>query len=198
MMRVLSVAVLSLVMLAVVPVATAEAAGPPGLSVSIRNGRGEVRSGDRIVYTTTVRNAGTDSVNGRLVITVPEFLSVTDPGGAHRTGLDASWAVTVPAGGSVTETLTGRLGTIPQNAVRVTTIVGFYVGDADRPAIRSAEADTIAGVTDPAHAVNDRSSGPRAPAAFPMGWVVLGLGAVLVLALGAGLISRRRTMSGPR
>ena len=66
----------------------------------------------------------------------------------------------VPAGGSVTEHLVGVLNDIPKGQLRVTTLVGFYLGDATEPAIRSADAATIAGVKDPAHAVSDPAPKP--------------------------------------
>jgi len=173
--------------------ATARAAAPAGLSVSIHNGSTEVRQGDRLAYTATVKNSGTDPVDGRLVITVPSYVQVTEAADADDSGADASWAVTVPPGGSVTKKLTGVLEKIPKGEVRVTTLVSLYLGDAKRPAIRSAEADTIAGVKDPAHAVSDQAGAASAPGLPPIAWVGLGIAAVVAIgAVFAWQVTRRR------
>jgi hypothetical protein len=183
------------VILAGGPVTAAEAAAPDGLSVSIRNGNSEVHSDDRLVYTATVRNGGVGTVEGRLVITVPAFVRITDAGSADRAGVDASWTVTVPPGGSVTKKLTGVLENIPKGQLRVTTLVGLYLGDATQPTIRSADAATIAGVKDPAHAVNDRAPSSATSAPSPIVWVGLGIGGIVLLAAIAGgwLVWRRRS-----
>ncbi len=181
-MKRIVVGLLLTAVLAAGPATAAEAVAPPGLSVSIRSSSSEVRTGDRLEYTATVKNSGTGPVDGRLLITVPAYVRVTGAAGAARSGVDTSWAVTVPAGGSVTKTLAGVLGDIPKGELRVTTLVGLYIGDATQPAIRSAEADTIAGITDSAHAINDPAAAHGAPDTFPVGWIVLGIGVLVLLA----------------
>jgi hypothetical protein len=186
-------AALLVMLLAVGPVGAADAAVPVGLSVSIHNDSSEVRSGERLAYTATVRNQGTDAVDGRLVITVPAFFRVADARGADRNGFDASWTVRVPAGGSVTKKLTGVLGDIPKGQVRVTTLVGVYLGHATQPTIRSADAAAIAGVEDPAHAVSDQGAKPATATGLPLGWIGLGVGvAVLIAAVAAWQLLRLR------
>jgi hypothetical protein len=178
--------------LTVGPMTAAQAVPPTGLSISIRNDSSELHSGDSLAYTATVRNSGTTPVDGRLAITVPAYVRVTDATGADRSGADSNWTVVVPAGGSVTKKLVGVLGNIPKTEVRVTTLVSLYVGDATQPVIRSAESDTIAGVKDPAHAVNDQ---PAKAASSPIGWIGLGIGAIAligVLVLARSLGRRRR------
>lgn len=193
-MRRVVAAILLTGMLAVGPVATAGAAVPTGLSVSIQDDHAEVHSGDRLTYTATVRNQGTSAVDGRLVITVPSFIHITAAGGADRAGLDASWTVTVPAGARVTKKLTGTLDDIPKGQVRVTTLVGLYLDDSAQPVIRSADAAAIAGVKDPAHAVKEQAPAP-ASTASPIVWVGLGIGAVILLAAIASvwLVWRRKS-----
>ena len=176
---------------AVAPVPAAHAAGATGLSVSIQSDAKDLGSSDRVEYTATLRNGGTDGVEGRLMITVPSFVDVTEASGATLDAGDASWDVSVPAGGSVTEHLVGVLTDIPKGQLRVTTLVGFYLGDAVQPAIRSADAATIAGVKDPAHAV----TGP-APKSAPTGmswpWWVGGAALLLVAAVAVIVWRRRR------
>jgi len=181
------------VLLALGPVAAAEAAPPAGLSISIQRGGTEVHPGDRLTYTAIVRNDGTSPVEGRLVITVPDYLRVADAEGADRSGSDASWAVTVPAGAAVSEKLTGVLQRIPKGQLRVTTLVSLYLGDQAQATIRSADAAVIAGVRDPAHAVDDR---PTSPTIQPWFLVVAGLAILVLAAIGAlaawRLVVRRR------
>ena len=185
-------AVLLAVALVAAPVAAAEAAAPAGLSISIqREGSTEVHAGDSLTYTATVRNDGTDPVDGRLVITVPTYVEITDLGGAEGAGDDASWTVTVPAGESVTKTLTVKLDTIPKEELRVTTLVGLYLGDEAEPTIRSADAAAIAGVKDPAHASDDPDVAPASPLASPLVWLVVGA-VVVIVAVAVWILVRRR------
>jgi len=184
------------VLLALAPVMAAEAAPPAGLSVSIHRDGAEVRPGDRLTYTATVRNEGTSPVEGRLVITVPDYLRVADAEGADRSGSDTSWTVTVPARSEVSEKLTGVLERIPKGQVRVTTLVSLYLGGQAQATIRSADAAAIAGVKDPAHAAGDR---PTAPAGQPWLVALVGLAILMVAALGALaawrlVIQRRRRL----
>lgn len=181
-------------LLAVGPAVAAEAAAPAGLSVSIRAGNSEVRSGDRLAYTATVTNEGTSTVEGRLVITVPDFVRVVDAEGSDRSGADTSWAVTVPAGGSVSKKLIGVVDRIPEGQLRVTTLASLYLGDAPQPTIRSADAAAIEGVKDPAHAVGDQPAKPAA-APVPIIWICLGLvavGAIATISARQFFLRRRR------
>jgi hypothetical protein len=193
-MRRVAGAVLLIVAMVTAPSAGAVAAPPTGLSISIQSDRAEVHEDDSLTYTATVTNDGTEAVDGRLVITVPEYVRITDLGGADGSGVDASWTVTVAAGDSVTKTLSVRLDTIPEEELRVTTLVGFYLDDATEATIRSAHAAAIAGVEDPAHAVSDPSPQPTEPPALLL--VGLGVGAAVVLAATATwLLLRRRRSS---
>jgi len=174
--------------------ATAAAAAPPvGVSISINGGSAEVRAGDRLFYIATLRNGGTSAVEGRLVITVPDFVRVADAAGADRSGSAASWDVTVPVGGTVSEKLTGVLERIPKGELRVTTLASLYLAGETQPTIRTADAAAIEGVRDTARAAGDR---PVTPAVQP--WLVVWIGlAILVLAaIGAlaawRLVVRRR------
>jgi len=65
-------------------------------------------------------------------------------------------------------------------------------------AIRSAEADTIAGITDPAHAVNDPTTAPSASDSLPIGWGVLGIGVLGLLAAACAWWILRRRRGGLR
>ncbi|HEV7742235.1 MAG TPA: hypothetical protein VGO65_07430 [Pseudolysinimonas sp.] len=167
--------------------------GPAGLSIAIHNDSTEVRSGDALTYTVVVENSGSDRVDGRLVVTLPDFVRAVDVGGADRSGADLSWPISVAGGEKVTETVTGRIGEIPADEVRVTTLAGVYLGDASEPAVRTAEADAIAGVADPAHAVADR---PATASAGPaLGWIIGGAGGVIAAGLLVLVMMARRRQS---
>ncbi|HWH25353.1 MAG TPA: hypothetical protein VNT53_01740 [Pseudolysinimonas sp.] len=175
-----------------IPTTVAAAAAPAGLSVSIGNESSDVHAGDTLAYTATVRNDGTEAVDGRLVISVPTYFRVTVAHDADRAGSDASWSVSVPPGGHVTKKLTGVLTKIPKGELRVTTLVSVYVGDETKPAVRSAEADTIAGVTDTAHSVKEEAA--KRPNGLPIGWIVGGVAALALMgaAVAWWLVRRRR------
>jgi len=161
------------------------AAAPPGLSISITSANSDVHPGDRLSYVATLRNDGTSAIDGRLVVTVPSYVRISGAAGGDLTGSEASWTVQVPAGGSVTEKVTAVLGGIPKGELRITTLVGLYLGDAAQPVIRSAEADTIAGVTDPAHAASDAPARSGAVIS-PIGWIGIAAAGILIV---AGLVA---------
>jgi len=181
--RVAVSAAVSVALLAGGPATAAAAAAPPGLSISIHNESGSVRSGDRLSYAATLRNDGTAAVDGRLVVTVPAYARITGATGGDLDGSDASWTVEVPAGASVTKKVSATVGDIPKGELRVTTLVSLYLGDATQPAIRSAEADAIAGVTDPARAVGEQPVGPNRAAPVALVWIGVSAAAVLVAAV---------------
>ena len=184
-------------LLAIAPAYVATAASSPaGLSVTIRNDNTQVQSGDQVKYTVTVKNAGVVPVDGRLVVTVPGYVSVLAAVGADRSGADASWPITVPAGGTVSKEVTGQLGAIPKGELRVTTLASFYLGDASEPAIRSAEADSIAGVSDPAHAVGERPT--TAQPGLWMGWIIGGTAVVIAIIAALVVVVLMRRRSGAR
>jgi len=192
---------LSAVLLGGGPAFAAAAAPPAGLSISIKTDGGSLRSGAQVSYTATVQNDGIAAVDGRLVVTVPNYVSINAADGGHLAGSDASWTVELPAGARVTKKVSATLGDIPKGELRVTTLVSLYLGDATQPAIRSAEADAIAGVTDPAHAVGDKAVDTSAAA--PPTLVGIGIGAAAILVavavLGLWWFARRRRMrtAGP-
>ncbi len=182
---------LSLV-LAATPLTSAEGVTPAGLSISIHDKSVDVRSDEPLAYVATVRNGGTATVEGRLVITVPTYVRITYSQGADQTDVSASWTVAVPAGGNVTKELGAYLGTIPKGELRVTTLVSFFLGDAKAPTIGSADANTIAGVTDPARAETGQTAAPPvAPAGLPMAWIAVGVLAVLA-GIGVWWVTWRR------
>lgn len=159
------------------------AAVPPGLSVAIGNGVEEVGSDSEVVYTAELSNRGQETVAATMVITVPDFATITEAEGAEILGGDSSWAVVVEPGGSAAVSARVRIGEIPDGLFRVTTLVGVHLGEeSTKPVIRSADSDTIPGVTDPSTVVGGPPEEDPRGVPDPVPVLVVG-GSVLAVAL---------------
>jgi hypothetical protein len=134
---------------------------------------------------------------------VPEYARY---GGAHEAKVTkqvASWTLRVPPHSTVARQAMVKIGTIPSDQLRVTSLASLFLGPVTGvPAIRAADSDRIAGVVDPpATPVRQpASSHERAAAASGHGdgaantWLVVGLPVLGVAGLAglAGLVRRRR------
>lgn len=197
-----------LAVVAAVPCPAAGAAGPTSpvrLSIALTDNHITMAAHSAAAYTATVTNSGIQAVSGTLVFAAPGFVQYPD---AARHGMitkhDARWKITVPGGQSVTERVTVRVGTIPKSAIRVTSLASFYIGAASgSPVIRTADADRIAGVQDPAPApaITPPAAKPKTGSAGgglgAVGWSLIGGGALALVALVAGLGIRRRRARRP-
>ncbi|GAA3876417.1 hypothetical protein GCM10022381_18730 [Leifsonia kafniensis] len=169
---------------------------PTGLSVTITDGVDEVTAGSDVTYTAELSNTGSDPVTATLVVTVPGYVEITAADGAESDGTesvtaatatDAAWVVTVEPGAVATVAVGARVGEIPADELRVTTLVSVYLGDGDdaraaAPVIRSADANTIEGVTDPAAVATSQEA--DAPDTMSVGAaVMIGAAALVFLAL---------------
>jgi LPXTG-motif cell wall-anchored protein len=170
------------------------AATPAGLSIALTDPAAQARSHSSLTYTARLTNSGTDLFTGRLVLTVPVYLTITGASGGTSTPHTVTWAIDVPAGGAFTRTATARIGAIPRGTLHVTSLATVYRGtSAANPAlIRAAHADKIAGVTDPpAPASRPAARHHHAP---NLALTVLPVaGAALLLGGGAWLWRRRRS-----
>jgi hypothetical protein len=184
------------------------APAPVKLSITVTDDATLIHPKSATEYSATVTNQGSRSVRGTLVLTTPDYLRYAHVRGNGKiTNGDVRWKITVGAGQAVTERVTVRVQSIPKSAVRVTTLASFYLGRVtDTPVIRTADADRIPGVKDPAPVAAPRTAIPKKPhreaaasdsAGFgALGWSLVGGGAVLVL-LAAGLLARRWRRRGP-
>jgi hypothetical protein len=173
----------------------AAAAPPVELSISLSDGVGEVHSAMDVTYAAKVTNGGGAKVAGRLEIAVPGYVKLKKGGGGKVSKQTATWTVTVPAGKTVSRSVRAHIGDITKGEVRVTALASVFQGRSDVPLIRTADADRIAGVHDPAPAAPTPK--PAANAAKDDGgvnlWLVAGLpGAAVVLIAAAWLLRRRR------
>lgn len=185
-------------------VSTAPAAAAPAanLSITLTDAAQQVTSEQDVTYVATVTNGGGERFAGRLVVDLPAYARVDD---AHRgrVGKHAvTWNVRIAAGKSISRTVDVHLGRIPKGDVRVTTLASLFQqgGSKTLPLIRTADADRIAGVKDPARTITSApgAAKPGAGSGSTGGdgtnwWLVAGLPAgALVVLLGAGALARRR------
>lgn len=187
---------------AATPVARSHPAPPVGLSVGLSDGRTQVHSDLGVIYTATLSNGAAKPVTADLLLTVPAYLTIRAAGGAKITKQNATWPVTVEPGETVSKSLSAHIGTIPKTERRLTSLITVYQGAAtDRPVIRSAAVNTIAGVGGPAQGnqpVSVRHTSTRAHNDSDARWLVLiAIAAVLVLAAACFIWLRRRRETAP-
>jgi hypothetical protein len=179
------------------------APAPVKLSITVTDDATLIHPKSATEYSTTVTNQGSRPVRGTLVLTTPDYIRYAHVRGNGRiTKGDVRWKITVGAGRTVTERVNVRVRSIPKSAVRVTTLASFYLGAVTgTPVIRTADADRIPGVKDPAPVAAPHPVAPNKAhraattsdsAGFgPLGWSLVGGGAVIVL-VAAALLARRR------
>jgi LPXTG-motif cell wall-anchored protein len=181
----------------------AEAAAPPPpaqLSITLTDGVTQVHSNTDVTYTTKVINQGSRPVTAELVLSTPTYVTITHAAGAKAADHAATWRITVRPGRSVSRTTTAHIGAISKTDYRVTTVASLYPGKATTgvPLIRTAVANTIAGVTDPARTVTRPASHPKGQhASSSTNWlVVIGGPALAVVLLAAAVLWWRRRRGG--
>lgn len=185
---------------ALVAVPAAAAPVPAGLSITLTDGVTQVRSDMDVTYTVKVGNAGGTKVTAKLVLTAPAYATLSRAAAAGTGKHIVTWKITVPAGKAITRTASAHIGTIARTDLRVTTLASLYQGKSSSgvPLIRTADANSIAGVTDPAHTVPPPGHPGRSlqqhTDSGPSLWLIVGLpiAAVLLLAAAAALWWRRR------
>ena len=175
----------------------AAAATPPGLSITLSDAKAQTQSGATLTYTAAVTNAGADPFTGRLDITVPSYATYVGTADGNHNGADVSWSIAVGAGKSVSRKVTVKLGTIPRNEVRFTTIATLYpAGNATQILVRTADPDAIRGVVDPAHSVGLRPATKDKPRVAIVLLIIV-LGAIVVVAVALLVwIRKRRSARG--
>ena len=124
--------------------------GPTRVSISVSDGVAQVRDRSSVAYVATVVNDGDAAVAGRLVLQVPQFARYRQASAATVRRHEASWTVHVPAHSTLTRRASVRIGAIPSGSLRVTSLASLFLGAATAaPAVRAADTDRIAGVSDP-------------------------------------------------
>ncbi|MDP3951828.1 hypothetical protein [Microbacterium sp.] len=165
----------------------AAAAAPPDaqLAITLTNGVETVADGDAVMYTAEIRNSGS-TVNARVVLAPPAYVTLGAAEGATVEENEATWSLPLDSGSTTTLEIPARFAEIPEGEVRATALVSVYIGDSAAPLIRTAVANNIEGVDD------EQVVAPAAGTLLL--WV--GIGAVLVLAAAAVILlvlrSRRK------
>ncbi len=129
----------------------------PRLSISLSNGISELRANTATSYTVKVGNGGPTAVKATLVLAVPAYVSYKSADGARAVGHNATWDITIAAGGSVSKTVRAEVGAITRAERRVTALASLYLpGSLTRPLIRIADSDTVVGAKADAHPVTSQ------------------------------------------
>lgn len=184
----------SLAIAGTVAASVAAGAPPTGLSVALTDGRSQVQSDITVTYTATLTNQGAEPVSASLVLTVPAYVTISDAPGATIAKSDATWPVTVNPGKSVKQTAVARIGAIPKGELRVTSLISVYQGKVTTgvPIIRSADTNTIKGVTDPKTATSSAGTTAGHSSTTPIVWIVIAVVVLALVALGLVLVARKR------
>ena len=165
----------------------------PGLAISVNDGRGAARTGDRLVYTVAVRDRGAVAAT-RVQVTQTisaglTFISASDNGVA-RNGL-VTWSALLPAGGTRTFHVATRVSRTPATPMRLATVACVELPGSSRPAVCTAHLDPLSAA----------AAQTAARSGHPGSWLVTyasaGL-AVLALGLYTGLAARRLARSRGR
>jgi len=199
------VALLGGAALVAIPAGGAAAApAPVGLSITLSDSLAQVHSGQDVTMTARLSNAGTRPFSGHLVIEVPGYVHVTHAQGGKIVRSDVRWSVSVPGGKSVSREVKAHIGMIAAGQLRVTTLASVFAGKVSGvPLIRTADADLIAGVKDPARTVPPGGAAAKgksvSPAARDGGtnwWLAAGAPAAVVVVLAAAVLWWRRRRRG--
>jgi uncharacterized repeat protein (TIGR01451 family) len=165
----------------------------PGFTISVNDGRGAARTGDRLVYTVAVRDSGSVAAT-RVQVTQTissglTFISASDNGVARNGRV--TWSASLPAGRTRTFRVTARVTRTPATPMRLATIACVELPDRSRPVVCAARLDPL-----PATAAQTTSR----PGRSGSGVLTYGSAALAVLALGlyTGLAARRLARSRRR
>jgi hypothetical protein len=174
----------------------------PQLSITLDDGVTQVRSDTDVSYTAKVSNHGSAAVHATLVLATPGYVAVTRAAGATVTAHAATWSITVMPGKSAIRTAKAHIGTIAKTDYRVTTLASVFRGKSTTglPLIRTAVANKISGVTDPAHTVTSHAaSATSRHGSSGTNWALVAVlpAAVLAALLAGGFLWRRRGRHEP-
>src|SRR5690606_17601530 len=107
------------------------------LSITLTSDAEALSDGDDPTYTAEIRNDGA-AIGARVVLTPPEYITLSAAEGAVLDANVATWTRALPAGSTTTLEIDATVGEIPADEVRATALAGVHVGDAESPVIRTA------------------------------------------------------------
>lgn len=182
---------------------------PSGLSITLADGRSQVRSDLDVAYVAKLTNTGSRAVRTRVRLQLPDYVTVTTAARVEVGKHEVTWRTTVRPGTTVTRTAKAHIGTIANSDVRVIALASVYpIGRWYRvPLIRTALANTIAGIHHPANTIagiNHPAHTIAPPAAARSGhdvaanlWLLVGLPITAVVLLAGGLLWWRKRGADP-
>ena len=166
----------------------AAAAAPPQLSIAVANDRQDVRTGDTLEYTVTIRNLGTSDVKAlRVTQSAAPGLKVRSAEPAGKTSAEGlTWRVTVKANGETTVRSTMTVVQAPKDTKRIATVACARTSpDAPPIVCASHSASLPAAAQAKATSTQDHADAPT--------WWLAGGAVALLVAAAAFAYSRRRT-----
>ncbi|WP_326819913.1 hypothetical protein [Streptosporangium sp. NBC_01756] len=173
----------------------APVAAAPKLSISVDNGRTAAQEGDRLTYTVTVNNIGTDKAHGLdLTQSLPTGLHFVSADG-HGTAAKGQvhWTVDVPAGKKATFHTTAEVRATPEDLLRLATVACASTKGDDKPLVCATHSDQL-----PAGAAAAEAARAAADPASRL-WYAVAVAGLLALVLAGMLFLRRsRRRAGAR
>lgn len=179
----------------------AQAAAPVNLSLSISSSVDEVAPGSELGYVVAVQNAGSAAVEARMVVTVPDFSTITAAAGADIDANSATWTLTVEPGVPSELSFSALTSDVPDGEFWMTASVAVYTGEGIDPVVGMVDSVPIAGTeaarSADARAAEDTLAASSTGALFGSSaalttTIVCGSALVLLLAATALLLSRRK------
>ncbi|WP_406318803.1 DUF11 domain-containing protein [Streptosporangium sp. NBC_01639] len=170
-------------------------AAAPKLSISVDNGRTAAQEGDRLTYTVTVNNIGTDKARGLdLTQSLPTGLHFVSADG-HGTAAEGQvhWTVDVPAGKKATFHTTAEVRATPEDLLRLATVACASTKGDDKPLVCATHSDQL-----PAGAAAAEAARAAAEPASRLWYAVAVAGLLALMLAGMLLLRRSRRRAGAR
>lgn len=166
---------------------SAAVAAPPQLSIAVANDHQDVRTGDTLEYTVTIRNLGTSDVKSlRVTQSAAPGLKVRSAEPAGKTSADGlTWKVTVKASGEATVHSTMTVVPAPKDTKRIATVACARTSPDAPPIVCASHSARL-----PVAAQEKASSTPDDSGR--LAWWLAAAAAVLLVAAAVFVFYRRR------
>jgi uncharacterized repeat protein (TIGR01451 family) len=169
------------------PAVRAQASAGPALTISVSDGRTAANPGDRLTYVVTLRDTGqAGAPHLEVTQTLPpglDFLSASPRETA--TGGKVTWPAAIPAGGTQTFRMVGRVTRTPARLLRLAAVACASARGGSRPIVCAAHLDRLPAATSASVSRTGRLAGMPALA-------YAGVGLVLLVAAAFAALARRR------
>jgi uncharacterized repeat protein (TIGR01451 family) len=178
--------------------ASAEDESPaPMLRISVDNGHTSAKAGDKLDYTISVENLGTEAANNlRISQTMPPgltFRSADRMGEARKDGV--VWHVDIAPSSTMVLHTTMKLGATSDEVLRLATVACASVSAAKPPIVCASHSDELPAGAQAADADNKPASPASSDSSSMTGFVRVGVTIALLAAVGALAMRFRRRRS---